>query len=96
MLTQALVWLNALAGAVATVVLSPLASLPDWVFATLVAALTGVAMLLVFKHTSDQLAIRRAARTRLRLTCSHSHCSRTACRSVCGRKAAFWQLLVDY
>lgn len=59
MLTQLLVWLNALAGAMGTAILSPIAWLPGWLSATLIAALTGVAMLLVFKHTSHQAAIRR-------------------------------------
>ncbi len=39
--------------------LSPLAVLPGWFSATLVAVVTGVAMLLVFKYTSRQQAIQR-------------------------------------
>ena len=58
MFTQLLVWMNALAGTVAAAALSPIRWLPGWVSATLIAALTGVAMLFVFKHTSNQPAIR--------------------------------------
>lgn len=59
MLTQLVVWLNRLAGGVAGVVLAPIAWLPGWASATLIAVATGVLMLLVFKHTSNQDAIRR-------------------------------------
>ncbi len=59
MLTQLVVWLNALANAVGTVCLAPVAVLPGWLSATLVALVTGVLMLLAFKYTSNQLAIKR-------------------------------------
>jgi uncharacterized membrane protein (DUF106 family) len=61
--TQAVVWLviwlNALANAVGSVLLAPLAVLPGWLSATLAAAVTGVGMLIVFKYTSNQAAIKR-------------------------------------
>ncbi|HKD37650.1 MAG TPA: hypothetical protein VKB78_12650, partial [Pirellulales bacterium] len=57
-MTQIVVWLNAIANACASVLLAPIAMLPGWISATLVAAVTGVAMLFVFKHTSNQTAIK--------------------------------------
>jgi hypothetical protein len=59
-MTQLIVWLNAIANAFASVVLAPLALLPGWLSATLVAAVTGVLMLVAFKYTSNQRAIKRA------------------------------------
>lgn len=59
MLTQLIVWLNAAAGAIAAVALAPIAWLPGWLSATLIAVATGLVMLWVFKHTSNQSAIRR-------------------------------------
>lgn len=47
--------MNALAG----VVLAPIAVLPGWLSATLVSAATGVLFLFIFKHTSNQRAIKR-------------------------------------
>jgi hypothetical protein len=58
-MTQLVVWLNGLANACAWVLLAPIAVLPGWLSATLVAAVTGVLMLLVFKYTSNQKAVRR-------------------------------------
>jgi uncharacterized membrane protein (DUF106 family) len=58
-LAQVVVWLNALANAVGRPLLAPVAALPGWLSATLVAAVTGVFLLLIFKYTSNQAAIRR-------------------------------------
>jgi uncharacterized membrane protein (DUF106 family) len=58
-LTQIVVWLNACANTIGGIVLMPIAWLPGWLSATLVAAITGVALLAVFKYTSNQAAIRR-------------------------------------
>jgi uncharacterized membrane protein (DUF106 family) len=58
-LAQIVVLLNTLANAVGRPLLSPLASLPGWLSATLVAAVTGAFLLLVFKYTSNQAAIKR-------------------------------------
>jgi len=58
-LTQIIVWLNAAANLVATVLLAPLGVLPGWASATLVAAVTGLLMLWAFKYTSRQTAIKR-------------------------------------
>jgi hypothetical protein len=59
MLTQLVVWLNAAAGGVANVIMAPVAWMPGWLSATLIAAVTGVLMLLAFKYTSNQAAIKR-------------------------------------
>src|SRR5262249_39440640 len=59
LLTQLVVWLNAVANALGEWLLVPLGVLPGWLSATLVAAVTGVLLLLVFKYTSDQSAIKR-------------------------------------
>jgi hypothetical protein len=50
-------WLNSLANALGLVFLAPVAYLPGWLSATLVASVTGVLMLIVFKYTSNQRAI---------------------------------------
>ncbi len=59
MFTQLVVWLNQIAGAIAQVLLAPITWLPGWLSATAIAAVTGIVMLLVFKHTSNQVAIKR-------------------------------------
>jgi hypothetical protein len=62
-MTQLVVWLNTAANACASVLLAPLAMLPGWLSATLVAAVSGVLMLVVFKYTSNQQGIKRARAT---------------------------------
>ena len=59
MLTQLVIWLNAIANALGRVLLAPVAWMPGWLSATLIGAVTGIAMLWVFKHTSHQTAIKR-------------------------------------
>jgi hypothetical protein len=54
------VWLNALANACGAVLLAPVAWLPGWASSTLIAAATSVLMLVAFKHTSHQSAIKRS------------------------------------
>jgi hypothetical protein len=51
--------LNAAADAAGRVVLAPIGLLPGWLSATLVAVVTGVLLLVVFKYTSNQNAIKR-------------------------------------
>ena len=51
--------LNAAASALGGWLLAPVGRLPVWLSATLLAALTGVLLLVVFKYTSNQRAIRR-------------------------------------
>jgi hypothetical protein len=57
-LAQVVVWLNAGANALGGILFAPIANLPGWLSATLIAAVTGVVLLLVFKHTSHQRAIK--------------------------------------
>jgi hypothetical protein len=59
-LAQLTVWLNALANLLGRLLLAPIAVLPGWLSATLVAVVTGVLLLVIFKHTSNQRAIKRA------------------------------------
>ena len=58
-LAQVVAWLNAVANALGKVALAPLAMAPGWLSATGVAVASGFVMLLVFKHTSHQRAIKR-------------------------------------
>jgi hypothetical protein len=57
-LAQVVVWLNAVANALGSWVLAPIGLLPGWLSATLVGAATGLVMLVVFKVTSNQRAIK--------------------------------------
>lgn len=59
LLTQVVVWLNALANALGRLLLAPVGMMPGWVSATLVSAITGVLFLVIFKYTSNQPAIKR-------------------------------------
>jgi hypothetical protein len=58
-IAQAVAWLNAVADAVGRRALAPIGLLPGWLSATIVAAVTGLGLLAVFKYTSSQRAIRR-------------------------------------
>jgi hypothetical protein len=58
-LARIVVWLNAAANPPGRLVRFPIAILPGWLFATLVAAATGVLLLVAFKYTSNQRAIKR-------------------------------------
>lgn len=58
-LAQCVALLNACANAVGRSLLAPLPSMPGWLSATIVASVTGVLLLLVFKYTSNQAAIQR-------------------------------------
>jgi hypothetical protein len=58
-LTRLVVWLSAGADALGGWLLAPIGLLPGWLSATLVAAVTGVLLLVVFKYTSAQNAIKR-------------------------------------
>ena len=59
LLTQIVVWLNGVANALGRYVLAPNALLPGWLSVTLVSIASGVLLLLVFKYTSNQRAIKR-------------------------------------
>jgi hypothetical protein len=58
-LAQLIAWLSAGSNVVGQLLLAPIGVLPDWLSASLVAAVTGVLLLAVFKYTSDQRAIER-------------------------------------
>lgn len=58
-LVQIVAWLNLLANALGRFLLAPVAWLPGWLSATIVSAATGVLLLVVFKYTSHQRAIKR-------------------------------------
>jgi hypothetical protein len=57
-LTHVVVALNAVANALGRL-LAPIGLMPGWLSATLVAIVTGVGMLAIFKYTSNQRAIKR-------------------------------------
>jgi hypothetical protein len=59
LLARLVVLLNALANLLGRYTLAPLAVLPGWLSATLVAAVTGVLLLVAFKYTSNQRALGR-------------------------------------
>jgi hypothetical protein len=59
-LAQVVVWLNTVANAVGSLLLAPIGLLPGWLSATIVAIVTGIVMLVVFKYTSNQRAIKAA------------------------------------
>ncbi|MFI5461103.1 MAG: hypothetical protein ACHRXM_37320 [Isosphaerales bacterium] len=58
-LTRVVVWLDAAANALGKSLLAPIGILPGWLSATIVSAVTGVLLLLVYKYTSNQHAIKR-------------------------------------
>jgi hypothetical protein len=58
-LAHLVAWLNAAANVIGGLLLAPVALVPGWLSATMVAAVTGVLLLIVFKYTSNQRAIKR-------------------------------------
>ena len=58
-LAQIAAWLSAGSNVLGRFLLAPVGVLPGWLSATVVAAVTGVLLLAVFKYTSDQRAIKR-------------------------------------
>jgi hypothetical protein len=58
-LAQLVIWLNNGANALGRWLLAPVALVPGWLSATLIAVVTGVLLLAVFKYTSNQRAIKR-------------------------------------
>ena len=57
MLISITIWLNQIATAIANLLLAPLAWIPDGLSLTLIAAITGLIMLMVIKYTSHQPAL---------------------------------------
>jgi hypothetical protein len=58
-LAQIVTGLNGIADALGGFLLAPVAFVPGWLSATIIAAVTGVLLLVVFKYTSHQRAIKR-------------------------------------
>jgi hypothetical protein len=58
-MTDIVAGLNSAASALGRAVFAPIALLPGWLSVTLVGAATGVLMLMAFKYTSNQSAIKR-------------------------------------
>ncbi len=58
-LAQIVVLLNAFANVLGRLLLAPVAAMPGWLSATLVASVTGAFLLFIFKYTSNQAAIKR-------------------------------------
>jgi hypothetical protein len=57
-LAQVVVWLNEAANALGRSLLAPIGVLPGWLSATAIAIVTGALLMLVFKWTSNQRAIK--------------------------------------
>ena len=57
LLAQIVVWINILTNALAGVLLAPVAILPGWLSNTIISAVVGVLLLIIFKYTSNQNAI---------------------------------------
>jgi hypothetical protein len=58
-LTHIIVALNAVANVIGRFVLAPIGYLPGWLSATIIGVVTGLLMLVAFKYTSNQRAIKR-------------------------------------
>jgi len=57
-LAQIVVWLNEAANALTSRLFAPIGYLPGWLSLTIIATITGIVMLVIFKHTSNQGAIK--------------------------------------
>ncbi len=60
LLTQVITWINVLANALGKFLLAPIAVLPGWLSNTIVSAIVGVVLLVLFKYISNQRAIQQA------------------------------------
>jgi uncharacterized membrane protein (DUF106 family) len=56
-LAQLITWINIPVNVLARFLLAPVTVLPGWLSNTIISAVTGVILLIIFKHTSDQKAI---------------------------------------
>ncbi|MBS0263348.1 MAG: hypothetical protein JSS02_15505 [Planctomycetes bacterium] len=61
-MVQIVVWLNAIARTLGDALLAPLAYLPGWLSISLIAVVTGLVMLLIYKYTSHQQKILQVRR----------------------------------
>ena len=59
-LAQVITWFNAPANVLGDFFLTPVGVLPGWLSTTIISAVAGVALLVIFKYTSNQNAIGRA------------------------------------
>jgi len=59
LLAQIIIWINIVVNAVSRFLLFPIGLLPGWLSNTIIAAVTGVLLLIIFKYTSNQRAIGR-------------------------------------
>ena len=58
LLAQIVVWLNTLTNALGRLLLAPpISSLPCWLSNTIISAVVGLLLLIIFKYTSNQHAI---------------------------------------
>ena len=60
LLVQVITWINVLANALGKFLLGPIAVLPGWLSNTIVSAIVGVVLLVLFKYISNQRAIQQA------------------------------------
>jgi uncharacterized membrane protein (DUF106 family) len=58
-LAQIMTWINVATNAIGRFLLSPVGVLPGWLSNTVISAVIGVVLLIIFKHTSNQSAIGR-------------------------------------
>jgi hypothetical protein len=58
-LVRVVLWLNAVANTLGEWLFAPIGVLPGWLSATLVAVVSGILLLVLFKYTSNQRAIKR-------------------------------------
>jgi uncharacterized membrane protein (DUF106 family) len=56
-LAQIITWINVLTNSLGKFLLAPIAVLPGWLSNTIISAVTGVLLLIIFKYTSNQHAI---------------------------------------
>jgi hypothetical protein len=59
LLAHLIYWINIPVNVLGRILLAPVGIMPGWLSLTLLAALTGVILLIIFKHTSNQQAIER-------------------------------------
>jgi uncharacterized membrane protein (DUF106 family) len=59
-LAQIITWINSPANALGKTILAPVGTLPGWLSNTIISAVAGVVLLIIFKYTSNQTAIGRA------------------------------------
>ena len=57
---QLIAWINIPANVLGNLLSAPVCALPGWLSNTVISAVTGVALLIAFKYTSNQVAIGRA------------------------------------